>query len=550
MRKLLVPLTLAAAVAAGMVLLAWHSVGPPADLVWTAVTEVQTLDPGRMTGLQDGRVAAALWEGLTVLDPRDLQVRPGVAEQWEVSPDRRTYTFHLRPDARWSDGRPVTAGDFVYAWRRALDPTVASEYVYMLWPIRGAKAYTAALAAEKSGGAAEADDLWQSVGVRIEGREGRRLRVELEQPTAYFLSLTAFPTYLPLRKDVIEAHGDRWTFPPNLVSNGAYRLAEWRFQQKMIWEKNPHYWNAVNVSLGRIEVRVYGDPNTALVAYETGELGLVTEVPSLVQAPLLEARDAGTRRDVLFGRNFGTYFYRFNCTRPPLTDQRVRRALALAIDRRQIIERAGRGRQPPAATFVPPGLPGYHSPPGLPEDVGEAKRLLAEAGHPEGRDLAELVILVNKGADHVPVAELISQQWKSRLGLDTRIEQVEWKVFNDRVQRLDYDVARAGWFGDYLDPNTFLDMFLAGGGNNDTGWSDKDYDRLIEQAAAEADPARRMGLLAQAETILLGEDPIVPIYVYTTVMLARPDLEGVVVNPLNRIDFGLLRWRGGARAAD
>jgi oligopeptide transport system substrate-binding protein len=535
MRRLLIPLALAAAVVVVTVLLAYRTQGPPADLVWTAGPEVATLDPAKMTALQDGRVAAALFEGLTVLDPRGLKIRPGVAARWDISDDRCTYTFHLRPDARWSDGRPVTAEDFAWSWRRVLDPKTAAEYAYMLYPIRGAKAYFEALG--KPG--ADPDSEWAKVGVRQEGPH--RLVVELERPCAYFLDLAAFSTYLPVRRDAVEAHGDRWTMPPNLVSNGAYRLAEWWFRGRMIWERNEHYWDAGSVAVGRIELRMLDDIGTALLAYETGAVDLTTVVPNLAIQPLLEDRDAGRRRDVMYGPNLGTYFYRFNCTKGPLADARVRRALAMAIDRRAIIERAARGGQLPALALVPPGMPGYTPPPGITENAGEARRLLAEAGHPNGAGFPELSILVNRGLGHVPAAEMVQQEWSDRLGIAVRIEQVEWKVFLDMVQRGEYQVARGGWYGDYVDPNTFLDMFLTGGGNNQTGWSSAEYDALIEEAARQAPGPERMRTFARAEAILVRETPIMPLYFYTILMLVRPGIEGVEPNLLNRIDFGLLR---------
>ena len=535
MRRLLIPLAVAAAVVAVVVVLAHRSHGPKADLVWTGGPEVASLDPGKMTALGDHRVAAALFEGLTVLDSRDLRPRPGVAYRWDVSDDRKTYTFHLRPDARWSDGKPVTAEDFASSWRRVLDPKTAADYAYMLYPIRGAKAYFEAVGKDP----AAAD--FSTVGIRVEGP--RRLTVHLAEPTAYFLELAAFGTYLPVRRDAITRHGDRWTFPPNLISNGAYRLTEWQFRSRMRWQKNPHYWNAANVALERIEVRTFEHVNTALLAYETGAVDLTTVVPALARQPLLKARDAGRRRDVLHGEDLGTYFYRFNCTRKPLTDVRVRRALALAISREPIIERATRGGERPAMALVPPGMAGYPGVPGLTEDVAEARRLLAEAGHAGGSGIGELAILVNRGLGHVPVAEMIQQQWRDRLGLDVRIEQVEWKVFLDMTQKLDYQIARAGWYGDYVDPNTFLDMFLSGGGNNETGWSNAEYDAFIDAAAREADPAKRTAILTRAERLLMREVPIVPIYTYTTTILVRPGLEGVTPNLLNRIDFSRLRWR-------
>jgi oligopeptide transport system substrate-binding protein len=534
MRWLLILLVVSGAVVVGTVLVAYRTQGPPANLIWTAGGEVATLDPTRMTALQDGRVAAALFEGLTVLDAHDLKPRAGVASRWTVSPDGLTYTFDLRPDAKWSDGRPVTAEDFAWTWRRALDPKTAAEYAYMLYPIRGARAYYDEM--QKTSG--EGD--WTKVGVRVEGP--LRLTVELQQPTAYFLDLTAFATYLPVRGDIVERYGERWTMPPQVITNGAYRLVEWRFRSRMRWERNPHYWNVAAVPLERIELRVFDDLNTALLAYETGAVDMTTVVPGLAIEPLLEARRLGKRSDVLYATNLGTYFYRFNCTRQPLTDARVRRALAMAIDRKAVIERAARGGQQPYFTLVPPGMPGYTSPPGLVEDVEAAKRLLAEAGYGSGDGLPELAVLVNKGGDHVPIAQMVQQQWRDRLGIRVRIEQVEWKVFLDTIQHLDYQVARGGWYGDYVDPNTFLDMFVTGGGNNQTGWSNAAYDALIARAAKETDAQARMKIFAEAEAILVRETPIFPIYVYTTTMLVRPGLEGLEPNLMNRIDFAQLRW--------
>lgn len=536
MPRLLLLLAIVVALAAGTLLLAVRTQGPRADLVWTAGPEVETLDPAKMTALQDGRVAEALFEGLTVPRSPDLKPVPGVAERWDISPDGLTYTFHLRKNACWSDGRPVTAEDFVYAWRRVLTPAVAASYAYMIFDyVRGAKAYYDAAAKDP----ARAD--WSKVGVRTDGPY--TLIVELEHPTAYFLDLVAFDTYLPVRRDNVERWGPRWTYAPNLISNGAYRLAEWQYRSRMIWEKNPHYWNRDAVALGRIELRLFEDQNTALMAYETGAVDLTAIVPALAQEPLLEARKAGRRTDVLHAVNFGTYFYRFNCSRAPFNDPRVRRALALAVDRRMIIDRGARGGQEPATTLVPPGVAAYPRPAGVTEDVAEARRLLAEAGYPGGRGLREFAVVVNKGLGHVPIAELVQQQWRDRLGVSVRIEQVEWKFFLDKVQKIDYDVARGSWYGDYIDPNTFIDLFVTGGGNNQTGWSSARYDALVRQAARETDPAARLQRLADAERILLDEMPVLPLYFYTTMMLVRPGLEGVDGNLRNRIDFGALRWK-------
>jgi oligopeptide transport system substrate-binding protein len=295
-----------------MIIFVRRTEGPPADLVWTAGPEVATLDPATMTALQDGRVAAALFEGLTVIDARDLKPRPGVARRWTLSEDRLTYTFSLRPEAQWSDGRPVTADDFAWSWRRVLTPATAADYAYMFFPIHGAQGYYETRAARagdpEDPKVREAlarwpamaplgdDEAWARVGIRVDGP--RQITVTLERPTAYFLDLAAFPTYLPVRRDAVEAHGGRWTFPPHLVSNGPYRLVEWRFRSRMFWEKNPHYWNAAAVAIPRVELRAFEELNTALMAYETGAVHLAASVPALAVEPLREAQAAGQPGDL------------------------------------------------------------------------------------------------------------------------------------------------------------------------------------------------------------------------------------------------------------
>ena len=561
MRKVLIPVALAALLVAGTILFVHRTVGPPADLIWTAGPEIATLDPATMTALQDGRVAAALFEGLTVVDPRDLKAKPGVADRWTISDDRLTYAFHLRPEASWDDGQPVTAEDFAWSWRRVLTPATAADYAYMFYPIRGAQGYyetrvaKAGLDTGDEKAQAEArqtlakwpefaplgdDEAWRRVGIKVGG--SREITVTLQQPTAYFLDLAAFSTYLPVRRDGIEKHGGRWTFPPNLVSNGAYRLVEWRFRSRMVWEKNPHYWNADAVAIRRIELRSFEELNTALMAYETGAVHLAASVPALAVEPLREAQAAGRRSDVIYGPNLGTYFYRFNCKKPPFDDARVRRALALAVERQPIIDRAARGGQMPAYVLMPPGIAGYRSPPGLTEDAAQARKLLAEAGFPGGAGLPEIGILINTAADHQRVAEMLQEQWR-KLGLRVSIRNVEWKVFLEMTHNLEFQVSRGSWYGDYVDPNTFLDLFLTGGGNNNTGWGNAEYDALIHKAAVEPDPAARMAVFAKAEEILVREAPILPIYYYTATMLVHPGLEGVQSNLQNRIDFSTLRWR-------
>ncbi len=529
--------------------LLWRSGEGAADLHFCQGDDVTMLDPAKITALSDGRVAAALWEGLTVIDPATQRPRPGVARSWEVSADGLDYTFHLREEARWSDGSAVTAEDFLYSWRRVLDVHTEAQYNYMLFPIRGARRYVEAQghAAEHmaaSGHATQEEEVVAArAGLGIEAVSARELRVHLESPTAYFLSLTGFQTYLPVKKSCVEPQGNgveepRWVFPERLVSNGPYVLKSWVYKSRMRLEKNRYYWNREAVRLGSVEIDPIEAMNTALVGYERGSLDFVTTIPTLAAEKLWRESRAGRRGDFSVGPILGTYFYRMNCTRAPLSDVRVRKALALAVDKQEIVDKAGRCGQPVADVLVPPGIPGYAGPQGLAHDPAAARRLLAEAGFPGGKGFPHLTILYNTNEGHKAIAELVQQAWKRELGIEVQLGNVEWKSLLERVQRLDYDIARQSWYGDYVDPNTFLDMFVTGGGNNQTGWSNAEYDRLIAGAAQEADAGKRMAKLRQAETILVEQGlPIMPFYHYVGPALVRGTVHGYMPNLLNEILF-------------
>jgi len=483
-----------------------------ADFVYVSGAEPETLDPALMTGLLDGRLAAAVLEGLTVYDPRDLSPRPGVAERWEVSKDRRTYTFHLRR-CSWSNGDSVTAHDFVYAWRRVLSPKTGAQYAYQLYDyIENAKRFYKGEIAD-----------FGRVGVRA--LDDRTLRVHLTGPTPYFLDLTSFMTYLPVHRGCVETHGFRWTRPDNIVTNGAFRLKEWRLNEKIRLEKNPDYWDVANVQLDTIDALAIDSRNTTFNLYATGGADLITDVP----LPLIGI--LRTRPDFHSSASLTTYFYRFNVTRPPFDDARVRKALALAIDKAAIVRHITRGGEIPARAFVPPAMPGYRGPQGLGCDPEQARRLLAEAGYPGGKGFRQIEILFNTSEAHRHIAEVIQQMWTEQLGIRAVLLNQEWGAYMHSMKSQQYDVARSVWIGDYTDPNTFLDMFVTGGGNNRTGWSHAGYDALIRRAATELDLRRRMELLSEAEAILVEQElPIAPIYYAASHMMYRPHVKGVYPN--------------------
>ncbi len=492
----------------------------PADFTFVSGAEPETLDPALMTGVLEGRLASALFEGLTTCNPRDLSAQPGMAERWEISDDGRVYTFHLR-EAKWSNGAPVTAHDFVYSWRRVLDPKTGASYAYQLYYVKNAKAYNEG----------ELSDFAQ-VGIRADG--DRKLVVTLERRTPFFLSLTWFMTLLPVNRQCIETHGETWTRPDAIVTNGPFLLQDWRINRRLRLRRNPEYWDAANVRSPVVDALTMEAPGAGFNMYETGGADLLTSVPPQLVDVLMD------RDDFHSSTYLGTYFYRFNVTRPPLDDVRVRKALTMSINREHVTRYVTKGGEVPAATFVPIDMPGYTSGRGLPFDPDRAKALLAEAGYPGGKGFPKIEIVFNTSDFHKSIAEVVQDMWRRHLGIDAQLVNKEWKVYLADTRALKYEVARSAWIGDYCDANTFLDMFVTDGGNNRTGWSDKRYDALIAAAADEPNPGRRMKLFQQAETILCTEGvPIAPIYFMTASNMYRANVRGVYPNVLNLI---LLKW--------
>ncbi|MCB9914322.1 MAG: hypothetical protein H6828_04110 [Planctomycetes bacterium] len=651
----------------------------PADMTYNNGAEVSTLDPATVSGVPEGRVLKAIFEGLCVKDPRTLEPLPGVAEAWELSADRRTYTFHLRADARWSNGDPVTAQDFLFSWRRFLHPATAAEYAYQLWYVRGGEQYTLLDdALEYVDG--EEGPLWFQelapgrvrVGfagpelevlaggrtLRVDARDGERvargtalcrypfgvdeqgvylpcdatvlrvnpalsrevdevladpcgaqwlaelevdpaalaelraagrllpgaryrrevvephllglsapdartLVVALKAPTPYFLQIVAFYPLFPVnRRNLDEARerwpGDwelRWMRPENLVTNGPYRIEFRRVNDRIRLRKSETYWDAANVAFDSIDVLAVDHLGTSLNLYLTGALDWIDR-PITNVIPRLMPREDFDPQPYL-----GSYFYRFNTTRPPFDDPRVRRALSLAVDRRAIVEKITKAGERAAWGLAPPGMGAYptvetaHARSGdvaadLATDVAEARRLLAEAGFgPGGAEFPTFEILYNTDQTHKDIAEVVASEWKQHLGLNVKLLNQEWKVYLDSQKNKDYDVCRSAWIGDYADPNTFLDMWVTDGDNNRTGWSNARYDELIRQAAAESDEAARLAQFVEAEGLLLEELPILPLYYYSTRNLVNPRLGGFHANVLDEHFPKFWYWKSDAELA-
>jgi oligopeptide transport system substrate-binding protein len=356
--------------------------------------------------------------------------------------------------------------------------------------------------------------------------DSRTLRVELNNPTPFFSELVAFYPYFPVNRKCVERHGSPgWTKAENIVSNGPFQLQFRRIRDRIRMAKNPYYWDAANVRLNVVDALAVSYSTTSLNMFLKGQVDWMTKPPSSVLQELRKREDYRSSTALI------VYFYRLNTARKPLDDVRVRRALNMAMDKQAICDHVTKAGERPARHLVPPGMTGYQSPQGAAHDVEAARKLLAEAGFPGGKGFPRMQILFNTHEAHRDIAEVIQQQWKNNLGIDIELRNLEWGVYLDSVTKTDFDIARAGWVPDYSDPNTFLDMFVTGGAHNNTNWGNERYDQLIERAGAEPDNARRMAYFQEAETLLLDEQPIIPIYFYVTSNLVNPRVRNFTLNP-------------------
>ena len=499
----------------------------PADVVIANGEEPETLDPAILTGQPEMRVAQGLWSGLTGLDPKTARPIPDLASSWDVSPNGCIYTFHLRKSIVWSTGEPITASDFVYSWIRALDPKTASDYAGQLYYLKNAEAFNTGRIKDPS-----------LVGVHA--LDKNTLRVELNHPTPFFLDLCAFPTLNVVPRQTIEKYGDRWLLAKPLPVSGPYELVHWRLDDKIRLRKNPRYWNAPNTLSDIIDLLPITSPSVALNLYMRGEADIVWD-KTLIPTELI---DVLLKRPDFHNFNYlGTYFFRFNVTRKPFDDPRVRQALALSIDKKLIVKKITRAGEEPASHFVPDGTANYTSPPGLGYDPEQARKLLAEAGYPGGQGFPTFEYVFASGPVDQNIAMELQQMWLKNLGIHMELRQLEWKVYLNAQSQLDYDVSRSSWIGDYDDANTFLGMFTSDDGNNRTGWKDKRYDRLIEEANQQVDLTKRERLFQQAETILVRErSPIAPLYFYMGVNYFDTNrIQGIYENILDQHPLQYIR---------
>jgi oligopeptide transport system substrate-binding protein len=531
------------------------------EVTYNLGTEPAAIDPAITQGIPEANIILQVFDGLTRIDNKNMP-QPAIAASWTISADLKTYTFTLR-DATWTDGTPVTASDFEYAWIRALSPELAAAYAYQLYYVRGGQAFNMSIKVgtkyyvqsvdakgnpltKKEGGKDVpvpnmAKEIDPSKDVGVKALDAKTLQVELESPTVYFLNLTAFPTYMPVCKAVVSTN-DKWASDPtNFVTNGPFKLTEWSHNEKMIFVNSPTYWDKDKVKLTKITYFMVEDETTALSMFQSGQLDASSTVPVSELPKLVTSGDA----QIL--PYLGTYYYMFNVTKKPFDDVRVRMALTLAINRKNITESITQGGQIPALAYVPYGiadaLPGSDFRKASQEsfykddDLAAAQKLLADAGYPGGKGFPSFTLLYNTSNAHKSIAEAIQQMWNKNLGISCTLKSEEWGVYLDDRTNLNYSVARAGWIGDYMDPNTFLDMFVTNGGNNGTGWSNKTYDALIAKAKATTDPTARMATLHDAEKILMTDMPIIPIYYYTNPVLLKKTIKNFYQSTLGFVDW-------------
>ena len=631
---------------------------PPADFSFQNRADAKTLDPARAEGNVESNLIFALFEGLLRMLPegepdpvtglQPMSAQPGMAESYEVSEDNQRYTFHLRKDARWTDGSPVTSHDFAFSWQRMLHPDVLCQYTYHLYSLPYAQAYNEGTVDvgdkvevelwDRPGDAPDrADDQpfprgtirygviqridkepkpefpeplpespeekkaenirrdkiladwrerwvyhvrvikeddsgrvdWDADGeiekfcvnlasavadestVRchwvlvafgkldvLETPDDHTFIVNLRDPIPYFPNVVAFYPMFPVNRKCIETHGaPMWTKAENIVTNGPFKLQFRLLRDRLRLVRNEDYHDVNPDGFKTVDFMSVEKNTTAMNMYETGQLQWITD-PPLILLDVLKKR-----KDFHVAPMLTVYFYRFNVNVAPLNDVRVRRAIAMAIDREEIVNEVTRGGQQSAFTIVPPGIAGYQSAEGFKHDVQAAQELLAEAGYPGGRGMPKITLLYNTSESHRDIAEVIQQQLRNTLNIPIALENMEWGSYLDKVTKQDYQIARAGWIADYPDPNTFLDMWVTDGPQNNTGWSNQEFDQLIAAAARERDPEKRMRIFQEAEAIFVAELPVIPIYFYTSLNAVDPRVENFFPTPQDVHPLHLMQYK-------
>ena len=490
-------------------------------------SEPQGLDPHVVTGVPEHFIIGALFEGLATKNPYTLEPEPGVAQSWDISEHGRVITFHINPRARWSNGESMTAADYVWSWQRLLSPALGSEYAYMLYPVKNARDFNkGAITDFAEVGVTALDDL--------------TLQVTLDERTPYFIQLMDHYSTFAVHRPTIEKFGqmtDRytpWTRVENMVSNGAFRLRDWQLYRRIEVEKSDTYWDRDNVKLNGIVFYPTENVVSEERMFRVGQLHYTGSVP-LGKIPVYQEMADSPYRQAPY---LGTYYYLLNTTRAPTDNLKVRQALSMAVDRDSLNKNVLKGTNLVAYSITPPDTLGYYPPKLFSHDVAGARRLLAEAGYPNGSGWPGLELTYNTSEDHRKIAVALQQMWKDALNIEVTLTNQEWKVYLDSITQMDFQIARRGWIGDYVDPNNFLDLFLSGGGNNNTGFADPRYDDLILRKAPQAATREaRYAVFHEAETLLMEQMPIIPVFTYTSKHLIHPSVNGMPPNLMDWANF-------------
>lgn len=505
-------------------------IDPKRDIIINMGSEPTTIDPTLNSIGVVGTYILHAFEGLTKID-KNNNIIPGMAERWDISEDGMTYIFYLRTNAKWSDGKPVTANDFEYSWKRALDKKLNSSYSYMLDIIKNAKNINL--------GIMDISDLG------VETINDTTLKVVLETPSLYFLDfLASSGVFLPLRKDIIEKYGDKWTLKPKTyVCNGQYILKERIKDEKIVFEENPFYYDKNEIIAKRLTFIPSADVFDMVEKIKKNELHFSALEPSTGEIEYLMKDGYIRLNDAI-----GTIYLELNITNDALNDKKVRQALSLAIDRKYLIEHVVKGAQTPAGAFVPPAVKGErfyfreessnfinidkHN-----ENIIKAKELMAEAGYPNGDNYPILELKVSPGLFY-EVGKAIQKMWKDNLNIDVELIEEEFPVTLLALTKKKYQIARMGWTVDYHDPMTMLDVMVSYGGVNHSGFSNAQYDNLITEAKTiYTNNGLRMENMKKAEAILLDEMPIIPLYYRSDSFIVSPNLKDLVLNPFGRHRF-------------
>ncbi|MFD1957895.1 peptide ABC transporter substrate-binding protein [Paenibacillus thailandensis] len=494
-------------------------------------SEPPTLDPALVQDNVSSTVVNGLFEGLTRKDAQGNTI-PGVAEKWEVSEDGLTYTFHLR-DSKWSNGDAVTAGDFEFAWKRALDPALKPEpstYAYQLYYIKGAEEFNT--------GKGSVDD------VAVKALDEKTLEVTLKSPTPYFESLVSFYTYYPVHQSVKD--NEAWAADAStIISNGPFKMGDWQKNSSISIVKNENYYATDEIKFTKVTFSEVLDSATELSMYETDQLDWAGKPVGSIPVDQLETLKETHKDELKIEPSANIYYYLFNTTVEPFNNEKIRKALSMAINRKDIVEKVTKEGQVPAYGLVPPGIhigdEEYRSVVNgdyFKEDVEEAKKLLAEGLQELGlSEMPTIKLAYNTNDAHKAIAEAIADMWLNNLGVQTTIENQEWGVFLDNRTALNFEVARAGWGADYNDPMTFIDLFTSKSGNNNTGYANPEYDALIEKAYSTADQKVRLEAMSAAEKMLMEDMPIAPIYYYTNVYMVKPGFKNITMDYKGDIDY-------------